>query len=85
MSIDDYLLNISKNILNLIDNKNEKDIKILTDIFKYQLKEKYSNDVNTFIEKMIPDFLEKNKFTLVQSEDDENLYLSKIIIARFKV
>ena len=79
MSVDDYLLNISKNILNLIDNKNEKDIKILTDIFKYQLKEKYSNDVNTFIEKMIPDFLEKNKFTLVQSEDDENLYLSKII------
>jgi hypothetical protein len=79
MSVDDYLLNISKNILNLIDNKNEKDIKILTDIFKYQLKEKYSNDVNTFIEKMIPDFLEKNKFTLVQSEEDENLYLSKII------
>ena len=79
MTVDDYLLKISKNILNLIDDKNEKDIKILTDIFKYQLKEKYSNDVNTFIEKMIPDFLEENKFTLIQSEDDENLYLSKII------
>ena len=79
MTVDEYLLNISKNILNLIDDKNEKDIKILTDIFKYQLRDKYSNDVNTFIEKMIPDFLEKNKFTLIQSEDDENLYLSKII------
>ena len=79
MTVDEYLLNISKSILSLIDDKNEKDIKILTDIFKYQLREKYSNDVNTFIEKMIPDFLEKNKFTLVQSEEDENLYLSKII------
>ena len=79
MTVDEYLLSISKSILSLIDDKNEKDIKILTDIFKYQLREKYSNDVNTFIEKMIPDFLEKNKFTLVQSEEDENLYLSKII------
>ena len=79
MTVDEYLLNISKSILSLIDDKNEKDIKILTDIFKYQLREKYSNDVNIFIEKMIPDFLEKNKFTLVQSEEDENLYLSKII------
>ena len=79
MTEDEYLFNISKSILNLIDDKNEKDIKTLTDIFKYQLREKYSNDVNTFIEKIIPDFLEKNKFTLVQSEDDENLYLSKII------
>ena len=79
MTEDEYLFNISKSILNLIHDKNEKDIKILTDIFKYQLREKFSNDVNTFIEKIIPDFLEKNKFTLVQSEDDENLYLSKII------
>ena len=57
MTEDEYLFNISKSILNLIDDKNEKDIKTLTDIFKYQLREKYSNDVNTFIEKIIPDFL----------------------------
>ena len=79
MSVDNYLLNLSKNILNLIDNKNDKDIKTLTKIFKTQLKEKYSNDINIFMENIIKDFLEKNKFTLIQSEDDENLYLTKVI------
>ena len=79
MDEDNYLLNISKNILSLINNKNEKDIKILTKIFKNNLKEKYLNNINTFIEKIIPDFLEENKFNLIKSEEDENLYLSKII------
>ena len=79
IKIDKYLSNISKNILNLIEDKNEKDIKILTKIFKNQLQNNYSNDLNIFKEKIIPDFLEKNKFTLIQSEEDENLYLSKII------
>ncbi len=76
---DDYLLNLSKNILYLIDDKNENDIQILQKIFKYQLKNNYSNDVDTFKQKIIPDFLEKNKFTLIQSEEDENQYLTKII------
>ena len=31
------------------------------------------------MENIIKDFLEKNKFTLIQSEDDENLYLTKVI------
>ena len=79
MNEDNYLLNISKNILSLINNKNEKDIKTLTKIFKNNLKEKYLNNINTFIEKIIPDFLEENKFNLIKSEEDENLYLSKII------
>ena len=79
MDKDNYLLNISKNILSLINNKNEKDIKTLTKIFKNNLKEKYLNNINTFIEKIIPDFLEENKFNLIKSEEDENLYLSKII------
>ena len=79
MDEDNYLLNISKNILSLINNKNEKDIKTLTKIFKNNLKEKYLNNINTFIEKIIPDFLEENKFNLIKSEEDENLYLSKII------
>ena len=79
MNEDNYLLNLSKNILNLIDNKNDKDIKTLTKIFKTELKEKYSNDINIFMENIISDFLEKNKFTLIQSEDDENNYLTKVI------
>ena len=79
MDEDNYLLNISKNILSLINNKNEKDIKTLTKIFKNNLKEKYLNNINTFIKKIIPDFLEENKFNLIKSEEDENLYLSKII------
>ena len=79
MDEDNYLLNISKNILSLINNKNEKDIKTLTKIFKNNLKEKYLNNINTFIEKIIPDFLEENKFNLIKSEEEENLYLSKII------
>ena len=79
MDKDNYLLNISKNILSSINNKNEKDIKTLTKIFKNNLKEKYLNNINTFIEKIIPDFLEENKFNLIKSEEDENLYLSKII------
>ena len=74
-----YLSNLSQKILNLIEDKNEKDIKILTKIFKYQLEQNYSNDINTFKEKIIQDFLENNKFTLIQSEEDENLYLTKLI------
>ena len=75
MDEDNYLLNISKNILSLINNKNEKDIKTLTKIYKNNLKEKYLNNINTNIEKIIPDFLEENKFNLIKSEEDENLYL----------
>ena len=45
MDEDNYLLNISKNILSLINNKNEKDIKTLTKIFKNNLKEKYLNNI----------------------------------------
>ena len=74
-----YLSNLSQKILNLIEDKNEKDIKTLTKIFKYQLEQNYSNDINTFKEKIIQDFLENNKFTLIQSEEDENLYLTKLI------
>ena len=74
-----YLSNLSQKILNLIEDKNEKDIKILTKIFKYQLEQNYSSDINTFKEKIIQDFLENNKFTLIQSEEDENLYLTKLI------
>ena len=74
-----YLFNLSQKILNLIDDKNEKDNKTLTKIFKYQLEQNYSNDINTFKEKIIKDFLENNKFSLIQSEDDENLYLTKLI------
>ena len=74
-----YLSNLSQKILNLIEDKNEKDIKILTKIFKYQLEQNYSTDINTFKEKIIQDFLENNKFTLIQSEEDENLYLTKLI------
>jgi len=76
---DEYLSNLSKNILSLIDDKNEKDMEILQKIFKYQLKNNYSNDVDLFKAKIIPDFLEKNKFTLVQKEEDENQYLAKMI------
>ena len=74
-----YLFNLSQKILNLIDDKNEKDNKTLTKIFKYQLEQNYSNDINIFKEKIIKDFLENNKFSLIQSEDDENLYLTKLI------
>ena len=74
-----YLSNLSQKILNLIEDKNEKDIKTLTKIFKYQLEQNYSSDINTFKEKIIQDFLENNKFTLIQSEEDENLYLTKLI------
>ena len=76
---DEYLSNLSKNILSLIDDKNEKDMETLQKIFKYQLKNNYSNDVDIFKAKIIPDFLEKNKFTLVQTEEDENQYLAKMI------
>ena len=76
---DEYLSNLSKNILSLIDDKNEKDMETLQKIFKYQLKNNYSNDVDLFKAKIIPDFLEKNKFTLVQTEEDENQYLAKMI------
>ena len=74
-----YLFNLSQKILNLIEDKNEKDYKTLTKIFKYQLEQNYSNDINIFKENIIKDFLENNKFTLIQSEDDENLYLTKLI------
>ena len=77
--INNYLFNISQKILNLIEDKNEKDHKTLTKIFKYQLEQNYSNDINIFKEKIIKDFLENNKFSLIQSEDDENLYLTKLI------
>ena len=76
---DIYLSYLSKNILNLIEDKNEKDIQTLKKIFNYYLEHNYSNDINIFKEKIIHDFLEKNNFTLIQSEDDENHYLTKII------
>ena len=65
--------------MELINDKNEKDIKILTKIFKQELNNNYNKDINLFMKNIIHDFLEKNNFNLIKSEEEENSYLSKLI------
>ena len=76
-----YILNISKNILNLIDNNNENDIKLFKKILVYLLEEKYQNNKDKFLNNLVIDFIEKNKLLFGQSEDEEDQLFGKIIKA----
>ena len=74
-----YILNISKNILNLINNKNENDIKLFKKILIYLLEEKYQNNKDKFLNNLVIDFIEKNKLSFGQSEDEEDQLFGRII------
>ena len=76
-----YILNLSKNILNLIDNNNENDIKLFKKILIYLLEEKYQNNKDKFLNGLIIDFIEKNKLPFGQSEDEEDQLFGKLIKA----
>ena len=77
--IKNILLNISKEILNLINDNNESDIKYLNKTLSYLLEEKYKNNKNLFLIKVIDDLISKNKFSFPENEDEENQLLGKLI------
>ena len=76
-----FLLNIGKDILNLINNNNENDLKFLKKYLIYFLEEKYQNNIEIFVKNIINDLISKNKLTFGDNEDEENQMLGKIIQA----
>lgn len=66
-----YLLELSQEILNLIKDKNENDIKIFNDLFLYLFDEKYKNDKELFLDNIINDFVEKNDLIFKKNEETE--------------
>ena len=77
--IKNIILKISKDILNLIDDNNENDIKALKKILTYILEEKYQNNKETFFKNLVNDLISKNKLSFGENEDEETQLLGKII------
>jgi len=69
-----YLLNLSKDILKLINDKNEYDINILKKLFLYLFDEKYKNDKELFLNNIIKDFYESNQLLLFNKNEENQLY-----------
>ena len=53
-----YLLNLSKEILALINDKNENDIELLKKFFIYLFEEKYQNNKESFLDNIINDLIQ---------------------------
>ena len=70
---------MSKDILSVINDKNENDIKSLKKILIYLLEEKYENNEELFYKNIINDLISKTKLTFAENEDEENKLLGKII------
>ena len=66
-----FLLQLSKDILSLIKDKNENDIKLLKNLFIYLYNEKYKNNKELFFDNVINDFVEKNKILFKKNEENE--------------
>jgi CCR4-NOT transcription complex subunit 6 len=74
-----FFLNISKDILEVINIKNENDIKLLRKILNYLFEEKYQKNKEIFLNKAINDLVGKNKLTFKENEDEEHKLLGKVI------
>ena len=74
-----FLLYISKDILNLVNDKNESDIKLLRKLLNYLLEEKYQNNKENFLNNLTYELIGKNKLAFGDNEDEENKLLGKII------
>ena len=66
-----YLLQLSKDILALIKDKNENDIKLLKNLFIYLFDEKYKNNKELFLDNVIDDFVEENRLLFKKNEENE--------------
>ena len=66
-----YLLKLSKEILNLIKDKNENDINILKDLFIYLFEEKYKGNKESFLNNVINDFADKKELTNIINEENK--------------
>ena len=74
-----FFLNISKDILEVINIKNENDIKLLRKILNYLFEEKYQKNKEIFLNKVINDLVGKSKLTFKENEDEEHKLLGKVI------
>lgn len=68
-----YTSNISKDILNLINDKNENDIKLLKKIFINLLEEKYENNKELFLNNVIKDIIDNNALPFNISKENDLL------------
>ena len=66
-----YLLKLSKEILNLIKDKNENDINLLKDLLIYLFNEKYKSNKNSFLDNIIKDFIEIKALTNIIKEENK--------------
>lgn len=72
-----YTSNISKDILNLINDKNENDIKLLKKIFINLLEEKYENNKELFLNNVIKDIIDNNALPFNISKENDLLEKKK--------
>ena len=70
-----YLLKLSKEILDLIKDKNENDIDLLKNLFVHLLDEKYRGNKKLFLDNILNDFSEKNQNILIKMK--KMIYLKK--------
>ena len=71
-----YLLKLSKDILHLINDKNENDINLFKKLFLFLFDEKYKNNKELFLNNIINDFDESNQ--LLFKKDEENQLFERI-------
>ena len=69
-----YLLNLSKEILALINDKNENDIELLKKFFIYLFEEKYQNNKESFLDNIINDLIQDVSY----KENKEQNLIEKI-------
>lgn len=69
-----YLLNLSKEILALINDKNENDIELLKKFFIYLFEEKYQNNKESFLDNIINDLIQEVSY----KENKEQNLIEKI-------
>lgn len=68
-----YLFKLSKEILALIGDKNEKDINSLKNMLIYYLEEKYQNNKESFLNNIVNDFVENNQLLFNKNNNDKLL------------
>ena len=67
-----YLLDLSKEILALINDKNENDIELLKKFFIYLFEEKYQNNKESFLDNVINDLIQQISYN---ESKEKNLFL----------
>ena len=69
-----YLLNLSKEILSLINDKNENDIELMKKIFIFLFEEKYQSNKELFLDNVINDLIHNISY----NESEERNLIEKI-------